>query len=238
MCFVIISCFYAVFGQSIFHAALLKENLSLIFFFLSRSKKIGFLYLTPRVDKSSNAYSPYNLRIVTHENINPEDYSTISINGVTRMFQGETVFTELDRWEQEYRYHYIKPHCTRGISPKRLTSDETNLHGLALGELRRNITAVVSHWRGYVRSDRPRNRTQEVFPSEAMLALCQPGASTQVCKFSKYVIQLFAAWMFLFFAFLIFLLASHSSLLFSDFSRNTIKYVYTCRKFYHSASSL
>lgn len=68
------------------------------------SKGIGFLYLTPRADRSSNEYSPYNLRIVTHERINPDDYSTISIKGVTRVIEGETTFTELGRWEQEYRW--------------------------------------------------------------------------------------------------------------------------------------
>lgn len=66
------------------------------------SHNLGFLYLTPRVHKSSNEYSPYNLRIVTHEEINPDDYLTISIEGVTRIHEGETNFTDLDRWEQEY----------------------------------------------------------------------------------------------------------------------------------------
>ena len=71
--------------------------------YLDCSKKIGFLYLTPRVTRSSNDYSPYNLRIVNHDAINQDDYSSISIRGVTRVYRGETDFTELDRWEQEYR---------------------------------------------------------------------------------------------------------------------------------------
>lgn len=67
------------------------------------SKKLGFLYMTPRADRSSNEYSPYNLKIVTHENIKPDDYMTISSQGVTRIYDGDTEFTDLDRWELEYK---------------------------------------------------------------------------------------------------------------------------------------
>ncbi|XP_070535810.1 dynein axonemal heavy chain 6-like isoform X2 [Ptychodera flava] len=67
--------------------------------------KLGFLYLTPAVPKSSIAYHPYNLKIVSHGNINPWDYSTISLKGVTHFSGDETDFTELDRWEQEYKYY-------------------------------------------------------------------------------------------------------------------------------------
>jgi len=59
--------------------------------------------MTPRTDRSSNEYSSYNLRIVTHENIVHDDYLTVSAQGVTRVQRGETEFTNLDRWEQEYK---------------------------------------------------------------------------------------------------------------------------------------
>ncbi|CAK8691447.1 unnamed protein product [Clavelina lepadiformis] len=72
---------------------------------IRENPRIGFLYMTPRVDRSSNEYSPYNLRIVTHEHIVPDDYSTISAQGVTRVQRDETDFTDLDRWEQEYKYY-------------------------------------------------------------------------------------------------------------------------------------
>nr|XP_006813236.1 PREDICTED: dynein heavy chain 6, axonemal [Saccoglossus kowalevskii] len=67
--------------------------------------KLGFMYMTPAVPKSSIQYHPYNLKIVGHGNINPLDYYTISIKGVTHFFAEETDFTELDRWEQEYKYY-------------------------------------------------------------------------------------------------------------------------------------
>ncbi|XP_077994098.1 dynein axonemal heavy chain 6-like [Glandiceps talaboti] len=67
--------------------------------------KLGFLYMTPGVPKSSIEYHPYNLQIVSHKNINPLDYSTISLKGVTHFSGDETDFTELDRWEQEYKYY-------------------------------------------------------------------------------------------------------------------------------------
>jgi len=60
--------------------------------------------MTPRADRSSNEYSSYNLRIVTHENIVHDDYLTVSAQGVTRVQRGETEFTNLDRWEQEYKW--------------------------------------------------------------------------------------------------------------------------------------
>ena len=44
-------------------------------------------------------------RIVTHNNIQPADYYTISRKGVTRMRNNEAEFTELDRWEQEYKFY-------------------------------------------------------------------------------------------------------------------------------------
>ncbi|XP_039271711.2 dynein axonemal heavy chain 6-like [Styela clava] len=69
------------------------------------NKNLGFLYMTPRADRSSNEYSPYNLQIVTHDNIKPDDYMTISAKGVTRVHDGDSEFTELDRWEQEYRFY-------------------------------------------------------------------------------------------------------------------------------------
>ncbi|XP_071942686.1 dynein axonemal heavy chain 6-like [Antedon mediterranea] len=72
---------------------------------LVRNKpRLGFLYLTPAVPKSSIQYHPYNLKIVTHKNTNPSDHYTISRKGVTHMRNSEAEFTELDRWEQEYRY--------------------------------------------------------------------------------------------------------------------------------------
>ncbi|XP_064645339.1 dynein axonemal heavy chain 6-like [Lineus longissimus] len=72
---------------------------------IRENPKVGFLYLSPAVPKSSVRYHYYNLKVVNHENINKSDYLTISIKGATRMrADDETEFTPLDRWEQEYLY--------------------------------------------------------------------------------------------------------------------------------------
>ena len=75
--------------------------------------------------QSSIDYHPYNLRVqpqqqlpsyllitilrqvVVHENINPNDYYTISATGVTRLREGETEYTTLGAWEKEYRNYQI-----------------------------------------------------------------------------------------------------------------------------------
>ncbi|XP_069482525.1 dynein axonemal heavy chain 6 [Ambystoma mexicanum] len=72
---------------------------------ISENNHLGFLYMTPRVSRSSNEYDPFNLKIVNHEHINKNDFSTISQNGVTHTYNGDVVFLELERWKQEYLYH-------------------------------------------------------------------------------------------------------------------------------------
>ncbi|KAL3884515.1 hypothetical protein ACJMK2_024650, partial [Sinanodonta woodiana] len=68
-------------------------------------ERIGFLYLSPAVPKSSVEYHYYNLQVVNHENVSKSDYCTISKKGVARMrSDDETEFVTLDRWEQEYKY--------------------------------------------------------------------------------------------------------------------------------------
>ena len=56
-----------------------------------------------RAKRSSIHYSPYNFRIVPFDQIDPENYTTISENGVILVQEGEPTFTPLERWEQEYR---------------------------------------------------------------------------------------------------------------------------------------
>ena len=53
-----------------------------------------FVYLT--------AAGPYDLEIITHNKMNPNDYYTMSRAGVTHFYYGETDFTLLDQWEREY----------------------------------------------------------------------------------------------------------------------------------------
>ncbi|CAH1788943.1 unnamed protein product, partial [Owenia fusiformis] len=67
--------------------------------------KLGFLYLSPAVPKSSVNYHYYKLKVVDHERMNKADCCTMSIKGVTRMRNDdETEFCQLDRWELEYKY--------------------------------------------------------------------------------------------------------------------------------------
>ncbi|KAK6324532.1 hypothetical protein J4Q44_G00038740, partial [Coregonus suidteri] len=66
---------------------------------------LGFLYMTSATPKSSIKYDAYNLKIVTYENINKQDYSTISQQGVTCISDAEMDFLPLERWEHEYRCH-------------------------------------------------------------------------------------------------------------------------------------
>ena len=57
-----------------------------------------------RVDRNPSEYNPYALKVVTFADINPEDFFTLSVNGITfyrnRMSED---FTELARWERELR---------------------------------------------------------------------------------------------------------------------------------------
>mmetsp|Transcript_44339 Transcript_44339/g.86753 ORF Transcript_44339/g.86753 Transcript_44339/m.86753 type:complete len:4144 (+) Transcript_44339:98-12529(+) len=53
-----------------------------------------FVYLNPR--------GPYDLEIVKHDQIDPDNYYTMSRAGVTHFYQTETDFTSLDQWEREY----------------------------------------------------------------------------------------------------------------------------------------
>ncbi|CAG5121592.1 unnamed protein product, partial [Candidula unifasciata] len=67
--------------------------------------KLGFLYLSPAVPKSSVHYHYYNLKVVGHEHVYKPDYLTISQKGITRMrADDETEFVVLDRWEREVMY--------------------------------------------------------------------------------------------------------------------------------------
>ncbi|XP_051785909.1 dynein axonemal heavy chain 6 [Erpetoichthys calabaricus] len=66
---------------------------------------VGFLYMTPAAPKSSIYYDAYNLKIVSFEEINKNDYYTISKQGVTHNLFGEVDYLDLPRWEKEYTCH-------------------------------------------------------------------------------------------------------------------------------------
>ncbi|XP_005385504.1 PREDICTED: dynein heavy chain 6, axonemal [Chinchilla lanigera] len=69
------------------------------------NETLGFLYMIPAVPRSSIEYDTYNLKVVSYENINKNDYYTISQKAVTHIYNNDIEYIEIDRWEQEYLYH-------------------------------------------------------------------------------------------------------------------------------------
>uniref|UniRef100_A0A673UGS7 Dynein axonemal heavy chain 6 n=1 Tax=Suricata suricatta TaxID=37032 RepID=A0A673UGS7_SURSU len=69
------------------------------------NEHLGFLYMIPAVPRSSIEYDMYNLKVVSYENINKNDYYTISKKAVTHIYNADIEYIEIDRWEQEYLYH-------------------------------------------------------------------------------------------------------------------------------------
>ncbi|GBG29459.1 Dynein heavy chain 1, axonemal [Hondaea fermentalgiana] len=59
----------------------------------------GFFYLRPRAAFNS----VYELRVVDHKNVDPEDYFTLSREGVTHFTDSQAEFTPMDLWEHEFR---------------------------------------------------------------------------------------------------------------------------------------
>jgi len=49
-----------------------------------------------------NANGPYDLEIVEHKQVDPDNYYTLSKSGILHMRKGDTSFTKLDQWEREY----------------------------------------------------------------------------------------------------------------------------------------
>lgn len=57
-------------------------------------------------DPSTNDYSFYNLKVIAFEDIDPNNYATISEMGVTKTYQDEVEFTNTEEWQRQYRYTY------------------------------------------------------------------------------------------------------------------------------------
>ncbi|XP_072807658.1 dynein axonemal heavy chain 6 isoform X2 [Vicugna pacos] len=72
---------------------------------IRENEHIGFLYMISAVPRSSIEYDTYNLKVVNYENINKNDYYTISKKAVTHVHNDDVEFIETGRWEQEYLYH-------------------------------------------------------------------------------------------------------------------------------------
>uniref|UniRef100_A0A8C8W0I7 Dynein, axonemal, heavy chain 6 n=1 Tax=Peromyscus maniculatus bairdii TaxID=230844 RepID=A0A8C8W0I7_PERMB len=72
---------------------------------IHENEHLGFLYMISAVPKSSIEYDTYNLKVVSYENINKNDYYTISKKAVTHIYNDDIEFIEIERWEKEYLYH-------------------------------------------------------------------------------------------------------------------------------------
>lgn len=66
-------------------------------------EEIGFVYLKRAHPRSSVHDHAYNLRVVPHSETDSSEYYTMSGGGVTHVHGSRSDFTELDRWEKEYR---------------------------------------------------------------------------------------------------------------------------------------
>ncbi|KAG7211515.1 hypothetical protein KM043_010782 [Ampulex compressa] len=73
---------------------------------LREDPKIGFFYMTYAVDRSSEYFTPYALKVVHYKEVG-KTYMTISTSGVTQYDPNEITFTPLELWEREYRL-YLK----------------------------------------------------------------------------------------------------------------------------------
>ena len=58
----------------------------------------NFLYLSTQAGSGGMAY---DLCVVEHADINPEDYYTLSCSGLTHFMGNSSDFTPLERWERE-----------------------------------------------------------------------------------------------------------------------------------------
>lgn len=75
---------------------------------ITRRPELGFIYVVPRHERSHVEYSMWSFRVERNELVKSEmEHSTIGPTGVTRIVDGETEFTPLDRWRQEYQF-YVK----------------------------------------------------------------------------------------------------------------------------------
>ncbi|KAF2878695.1 hypothetical protein ILUMI_27474 [Ignelater luminosus] len=71
-----------------------------------REDKEGcFIYMCYAVSRSSEHYTPYALTVVPYEQIDKNNFLTMSSHGVTQHIGGDTIFTHLDNWEAEYNMY-------------------------------------------------------------------------------------------------------------------------------------
>ena len=55
---------------------------------------------------SSDNYDPYALRVVPYNDLQTDDFFTLSARGVARFVENETQFWDLHRWKHEVAIFY------------------------------------------------------------------------------------------------------------------------------------
>eukprot|EP00906_Rhabdomonas_costata_P002873 RCo004476 len=64
------------------------------------SKEFVYLKVVKPTDRS--VFNPYNLRVVSHDKIDPDNYCTMSSKGVTHLIRQDADFTPLGQWVREH----------------------------------------------------------------------------------------------------------------------------------------
>ncbi|EPY31019.1 dynein heavy chain, partial [Strigomonas culicis] len=62
-----------------------------------------FAYMVMRPRGIRDRFNPYDLQVVTHKDLDPRHYFTVSASGVTQFVNGAAEFIELPTWERECR---------------------------------------------------------------------------------------------------------------------------------------
>ncbi|XP_050519336.1 dynein axonemal heavy chain 6 [Diabrotica virgifera virgifera] len=69
------------------------------------TKDGSFVYLTYAVPSSHELFYPYALRVVPYKLVDKSNFFTMSAKGVMQHVNSETIFTSLDKWENEYKMY-------------------------------------------------------------------------------------------------------------------------------------
>ncbi|XP_058809206.1 dynein axonemal heavy chain 6 [Phymastichus coffea] len=73
---------------------------------LRNNPGIGFYYMIYAVDRSSEYFNPYALKVVPYKEVD-KVYMTIGANGVTQYTPSDMTFTPIQLWEREYRSYLL-----------------------------------------------------------------------------------------------------------------------------------
>ena len=77
-----------------------KQWYSFLKMIRANPESMEFVYLTTQ--EGEGTYNPYDLKIVSHGEMDPNRFYTMSSSGVTQVLDGQSEFTPLAQWEREY----------------------------------------------------------------------------------------------------------------------------------------